>query len=85
MSYVWLLTVRSVVAANNQTDHFVRLSFGPPMEVLERGLDGIERLLKRAEAAIKRDGHLHQEMGRNYKRKPDHDVPERHKNEVHVP
>ncbi|KAI9595662.1 pyridoxal phosphate-dependent transferase [Syncephalis fuscata] len=26
--------------------HFVRLSFGPPMEDLERGLDGIERLLK---------------------------------------
>jgi DNA-binding transcriptional MocR family regulator len=27
--------------------HFVRLSFGPPMEDLERGLQGIERLLKR--------------------------------------
>ncbi|RKP09687.1 pyridoxal phosphate-dependent transferase [Thamnocephalis sphaerospora] len=27
--------------------HFVRLSFGPPLEELQRGLDGIERLLKR--------------------------------------
>lgn len=27
--------------------HFVRLSFGPPMEVLDRGLDGMERLVRR--------------------------------------
>ena len=28
--------------------HFVRLSYGPKMEVLERGLDGIERVIRRA-------------------------------------
>ncbi|KAF2401015.1 PLP-dependent transferase [Trichodelitschia bisporula] len=27
--------------------HFVRLSYGPRMEILEKGLDGIERVLKR--------------------------------------
>lgn len=27
--------------------HFVRLSYGPKMDVLKMGLDGIERLLKR--------------------------------------
>ncbi|KAJ6017707.1 hypothetical protein N7451_001086 [Penicillium sp. IBT 35674x] len=28
--------------------HFVRLSYGPKMDVLEKGLDGIERVIKRA-------------------------------------
>lgn len=28
--------------------HFVRLSYGPKMDVLKRGLDGIERVVKRA-------------------------------------
>ena len=28
--------------------HFVRLSYGPKMDVLQRGLDGIERVVKRA-------------------------------------
>lgn len=28
--------------------HFVRLSYGPNMDVLKRGLDGIERVIKRA-------------------------------------
>lgn len=28
--------------------HFVRLSYGPRMEVLKKGLDGIERLIRRA-------------------------------------
>ena len=27
--------------------HFVRLSYGPKMDTLKRGLDGIERLVKR--------------------------------------
>lgn len=39
---------------------FVRLSFGPPLEDLDRGLDGIERVLAKA-----REGHP---MGSNYKR-----------------
>lgn len=28
--------------------HFVRLSYGPKMEVLKQGLDGIERVIRRA-------------------------------------
>lgn len=28
--------------------HFVRLSYGPKMEVLKRGLDGIEKVVRRA-------------------------------------
>jgi aspartate/methionine/tyrosine aminotransferase len=28
--------------------HFVRLSYGPKMDVLKKGLDGIERVIKRA-------------------------------------
>ena len=36
--------------------HFVRVSFGPPMEQCEKGMDGLERLVKkaRADAAAKR-------------------------------
>ncbi|EEP80421.1 potential aspartate aminotransferase [Uncinocarpus reesii 1704] len=30
--------------------HFVRVSYGPKMSVLEKGLDGIERVIKRARA-----------------------------------
>jgi len=32
---------------NSPCHHFVRLSFGPPLEELKRGLDGIERVLKK--------------------------------------
>ena len=48
--------------------HFVRLSFGPPLEQLDRGLDGIERLLKRASAESK-EGHtsLHHAFGSDLK------------------
>ncbi|EPS37874.1 hypothetical protein H072_8349 [Dactylellina haptotyla CBS 200.50] len=38
--------------------HFVRLSFGPKMDVLKKGLDGIERVVKKfkdAEAAVETD------------------------------
>ncbi len=27
--------------------HFIRLSYGPTMETLKKGLDGIERILKK--------------------------------------
>ena len=37
---------------NSPCHHFVRLSFGPPMEDLDKGLDAIDRILKRA----KREG-----------------------------
>jgi len=33
---------------NSPCHHFVRISFGPPMEDLVKGLDGIEKVLKRA-------------------------------------
>ena len=36
--------------------HFVRLSYGPKMEVLKKGLDGIERVVKRARGEL--DGGL---------------------------
>jgi aspartate/methionine/tyrosine aminotransferase len=32
--------------------HFVRLSYGPKMDVLQRGLDGIERVIRRARGEI---------------------------------
>jgi aspartate/methionine/tyrosine aminotransferase len=32
--------------------HFVRLSYGPKMEVLKRGLDGIERVVRQARGDI---------------------------------
>jgi hypothetical protein len=38
---------------------YVRLSFGPPLDELDRGLDGIQRVLEKAKA-----GH---EMGKGYK------------------
>lgn len=34
--------------------HFVRLSYGPKMEVLKMGLDGIERVVKRARGELPR-------------------------------
>ena len=33
--------------------HFVRLSYGPKMDVLKMGLDGIERVIKRAREAVR--------------------------------
>jgi DNA-binding transcriptional MocR family regulator len=33
---------------NSPCHHFVRLSFGPPLEDLDKGLDAIGRLLRRA-------------------------------------
>ncbi|KAG0140634.1 hypothetical protein CROQUDRAFT_664940 [Cronartium quercuum f. sp. fusiforme G11] len=38
--------------------HFVRLSFGPPLEQLEKGLDGIERVLHTAHEHLTTKGHL---------------------------
>jgi hypothetical protein len=42
--------------------HFVRLSFGPPLESLDMGIDAIARVLKRA----KKEG-LHS-IGHSYKK-----------------
>ena len=38
--------------------HFVRLSYGPKMETLEKGLDGIERILKRYEQSTQLEERL---------------------------
>lgn len=46
--------------------HFVRLSFGPPMEELKRGLDGIQRLVDEAHQLYEEDGHLMNGMGFGY-------------------
>lgn len=43
---------------------FVRLSFGPPLEELDRGLDGIERVLKKARAG--------EPLGKDFKRRSHH-------------
>ncbi|KAF5373546.1 hypothetical protein D9758_000848 [Tetrapyrgos nigripes] len=43
---------------NSPCHHFVRLSFGPPMEDLDKGLDAIGRLLKKAKKeGMKAFGH----------------------------
>lgn len=36
--------------------HYVRLSFGPPMDQLEIGMDAIERLVQRARSGKAKDG-----------------------------
>ncbi|GAA6008137.1 hypothetical protein JCM11491_001898 [Sporobolomyces phaffii] len=46
-------------------DKFVRLSFGPPLEQLDRGLDAIERVVKRVRQAEKDGKDLDQEFGRD--------------------
>ncbi|GAA5950852.1 hypothetical protein JCM10213_006453 [Rhodosporidiobolus nylandii] len=48
-------------------NHFVRLSFGPPMEELDRGLDGIERLLQRVKKHLDQGDNLHEFIGRDLK------------------
>ncbi|RDB21198.1 Aspartate aminotransferase [Hypsizygus marmoreus] len=50
---------------NSPCHHFVRLSFGPPLEDLDRGLDAIGRVLKKA-----KKGGL-EGMGHNYKKSLD--------------
>ncbi|GAA5996685.1 pyridoxal phosphate-dependent aminotransferase [Rhodotorula paludigena] len=48
-------------------DHFVRLSFGPPLEEIDRGLDGIERLIKRANELVKEGKDLTEVFGKDLK------------------
>lgn len=45
--------------------HFVRLSFGPKLEELDRGLDGIERLLNRVQEAVKAGGDIYDLVGKD--------------------
>jgi aspartate/methionine/tyrosine aminotransferase len=54
---------------NSPCHHFVRLSFGPPVEDLDKGLDAIARVLKRA----KKEGMV--SFGHAYKKSVDLDVP----------
>ncbi|KAF8623564.1 hypothetical protein AX15_006333 [Amanita polypyramis BW_CC] len=42
---------------NSPCHHFVRLSFGPSMETLDRGLDAIARVVKRARSGTTSIGH----------------------------
>jgi len=49
------------------THHFIRLSFGPPIEQLDKGLDGIARVLKTAREHMDEKGHVI-DMGRNLAR-----------------
>ncbi|KAK4054461.1 hypothetical protein OIV83_000955 [Microbotryomycetes sp. JL201] len=46
---------------------FVRLSYGPPMEEVARGLDGIERLLHRVREAVESGKDLHDVVGKDLK------------------
>ncbi|GAA6013860.1 hypothetical protein JCM10207_008215 [Rhodosporidiobolus poonsookiae] len=48
-------------------DHFVRLSFGPPLEELDRGLDGIERLLTRVRKLVEQGADLTEVIARDLK------------------
>ena len=50
---------------NSPCHHFVRLSFGPPLKDLDKGLDAIARLLKRA----RREGV--RGLGHGYKKSVD--------------
>ncbi len=50
---------------NSPCHHFVRLSFGPPIESLDKGIDAMARVLKRA----KKEG-MHG-FGHNYKKSMD--------------
>ncbi|THV07831.1 PLP-dependent transferase [Dendrothele bispora CBS 962.96] len=50
---------------NSPCHHFVRLSFGPPMEDLDKGLDAIARLLKK----VKKEGM--KAVGHSYKKSID--------------
>ncbi|GAA5918092.1 hypothetical protein JCM6882_004989, partial [Rhodosporidiobolus microsporus] len=48
-------------------DHFIRLSFGPPLEEIDRGLDGFERLLARVNEHVEKGEDLHEVIGRDLK------------------
>ena len=52
--------------------HYVRLSFGPTMQELDRGLDGIQRLVERARASYAKDGHVKGTVG-GYKQSGEED------------
>ncbi|SCV72184.1 BQ2448_4878 [Microbotryum intermedium] len=47
--------------------HFVRLSYGPPLEEIDRGLDAIERLLNRVRSAIKGGDDLFEHVNKDLK------------------
>ncbi|GAA5856737.1 hypothetical protein JCM8547_008816 [Rhodosporidiobolus lusitaniae] len=48
-------------------NNFVRVSFGPPLEELDRGLDGIGRLLERVKRHVDDGTNLHEVIGRDLK------------------
>ena len=46
--------------------HFVRLSYGPKMEVLKLGLDGIERVVKRARGHVFKEPNYGEHSGKGH-------------------
>jgi hypothetical protein len=51
--------------------HFVRISYGPKMEQLKMGLDGIERVVKRARGdSGQYDSAVHDEPGQKSPKSP---------------
>ncbi|GAA5820259.1 hypothetical protein JCM11251_005548 [Rhodosporidiobolus azoricus] len=48
-------------------DKFIRVSFGPPLEELDRGLDGFERLLARVKKHVEKGEDLQAVIGRDLK------------------
>ncbi|GEM09852.1 aminotransferase, classes I and II [Rhodotorula toruloides] len=49
-------------------DHFVRLSFGPPMPEIERGMDNLERLIKRVKKHVEEGTDLETVIGKDLKK-----------------
>ncbi|ORY89432.1 aminotransferase [Leucosporidium creatinivorum] len=47
--------------------HFIRLSYGPPLAELNRGLDGIQRLLEKASQAVKSGTDIFEVVGKDLK------------------
>lgn len=57
---------------NSPCHHFVRISFGPPLDVLDRGLDAIANILKKARKSGMRA------FGHSYKTSIDYDIEPAH-------
>ncbi|CDR40601.1 RHTO0S05e05358g1_1 [Rhodotorula toruloides] len=49
-------------------EHFVRLSFGPPMPEIERGMDNLERLIKRVRKHVEEGTDLETVIGKDLKK-----------------
>ncbi|POY75139.1 hypothetical protein BMF94_1770, partial [Rhodotorula taiwanensis] len=61
-----VIVVRNLL--DSPCDRFVRLSFGPPMDEIKRGLDGIERIITRVAKLMDQGASLEDVIGRDLKR-----------------